>query len=282
MRNRNYSYSLNQKGQWRKWGVLFSGLVLLVIVMVQQGQAVPNGGYGHPEILLQPEELKTLIDKKEPGLRIIDVRQNAKYLTGHIPGAAQVWRPDVEDKKHSLPGMMAPQDQIEALLGNLGISSKDTLVIYSDGPDNARLWWILAFYGFPLDQMKILDGGIDAWKGKGYPTEIFSTRWGKAVFEFPKKSRKVSSLLCSLREVKSALESPHNIVLDVRSKKEYLGEEKKEGAIRAGRIPGVTWIEWKEVIVEEGPYRGYWKSAEEIKKIFSAKGVTPGKDVFLY
>jgi len=34
--------------------------------------------------------------------------------------------------------------------------------------------------------------------------------------------------------------------------------------------------------VEEGPYKGYWKSAEEIKKTFSAKGVTPEKDVYLY
>ena len=71
-------------------------------------------------------------------------------------------------------------------------------------------------------------------------------------------------------------------MLDVRSKKEYLGEEMKKGAIKAGRIPGVTWIEWKESILEEGPYKGYWKSAEEIKKVYRAKRVTPEKDLYIY
>ncbi len=41
-------------------------------------------------------------------------------------------------------------------------------------------------------------------------------------------------------------------------------------------------IEWKETIVEEGPYKGFWKSSEEIRKIFSSKGVTPDKDVYIY
>jgi thiosulfate/3-mercaptopyruvate sulfurtransferase len=85
-----------------------------------------------------------------------------------------------------------------------------------------------------------------------------------------------------LPEVKSALKKPDKVVLDVRTKKEYAGEEIKKGATKGGRIPGVTWIEWKETIVEEGPFKGYWKSAEEIKKTFSAKGVTPEKDIYLY
>ena len=72
------------------------------------------------------------------------------------------------------------------------------------------------------------------------------------------------------------------MVLDVRSKKEELGEETKKGATRPGRIPGVTWIEWKEVLVDGGPHKDYWKSAEEIKKIFSAKGINPDKDIYMY
>jgi thiosulfate/3-mercaptopyruvate sulfurtransferase len=260
----------------------FLGLALGLMLISQSVQAVPKGGYAHPEILIQPEELKVLIDKKDPNIRIIDLRPNLQYIAGHVPGGVQVWRPDVEDKKHPLPGMMAPQAQIEELMGNLGISNKNTLVIYSDGPDNGRLWWVLAYYGFPLKQMKLLDGGIDGWKAKGNPVEMTPPRVEKARFEFPEKAGRVTPLLCTLTEVKSALSNPKRVVLDVRSKKEYLGEETKEGAAKAGRIPGVTWIEWKEAIVEDGPYKGYWRSAEEIKKIFSAKGVTPNKDIYIY
>jgi len=53
-------------------------------------------------------------------------------------------------------------------------------------------------------------------------------------------------------------------------------------AVRAGRIPGVAWIEWREVLIKEGPYKGYWKSAEEIRKLFVDIGVTPDKEIYIY
>lgn len=257
-------------------------LVLLLMAMSKTTQAVPNGGYAHPEILIQPEELKTLIEGKDPSIRIIDVRERLQYLLGHIPEAVQIWRPDIEDKAHPILGMMAPRAQVEDLLGGLGISNKHTLIIYSDLYDHARLWWILAYYGFPLKQMKLLDGGIDAWKAKGYPLDINPPRVEKTRFKLKEEAKDPKPLLCTLPEVKSALKEPGKVVLDVRSKKEYLGEEMKKGAIKAGRIPGVTWIEWKESILEEGPYKGYWKPAEEIKKVYRAKGVTPEKDLYIY
>jgi thiosulfate/3-mercaptopyruvate sulfurtransferase len=257
-------------------------LVLFLMPLSQTTQAVPNGGYAHPEIIIQPEELKVLIEKRSPDIRIIDVREKLQYLNGHIPGAVEIWRPDIEDKNHPIPGMMAPRSQIEELLGNLGINNKSIIVIYSDGPDNGRLWWVLAYHGFPIKQMKLLDGGIDGWKAKGYLTEMVSTKVEKTIFKLPKETKGVRSMLCTLSDVKSALKKPDKVVLDVRSKKEFLGEETKKGATRPGRIPGVTWIEWKEVLVDGGPYKDYWKSAEDIKKIFSAKGITPDKDIYMY
>lgn len=257
-------------------------LALFLMSFTQTVQAVPNGGYAHPEIIIQPGELKALVEKKDPNVRIIDVREKLEYLRGHIPGAVQVWRPDMEDKNHPIPGMMAPQPQMEALLGNLGIREKNTLIIYSDLYDHARLWWILAYYGFPLKQMKLLDGGIDGWKARGHPLEVIPAQLEKTRFKLQGETEGRKPLLCTLPEVKSALKRPGKVVLDVRTKKEYVGEEIKKGATQGGRIPGVTWIEWKEAILEEGPYKGYLKSAEEIKKTFSAKGVTPEKDVYLY
>jgi len=257
-------------------------LVLCLMSSTQPAHAVSNGGYAHPEMIIQPGELKTLIEKKDPAIRIIDVREKLQYLSGHIPGAVQVWRPDIEDKMHALPGMVAAQSQVEELMGDLGINRQNTIIIYSDGPDNGRLWWVLAYYGFPMKQMKLLDGGIDGWKAKGYPTEMVPQAAAKTVFTFPKGSKGVRTMLCTLSDVKSALKRPDKVVLDVRSKEEFSGTETKKGAARPGRIPGVTWIEWKEVLVEAGPYKGYWKSGDEIKNLFSAKGVTPDKDIYMY
>ncbi len=257
-------------------------LMLCLVAMTKVAGAVPNGGYRHPEILIQPEELKARIDRKEPNLKIVDVREKLPYLSGHIPGAVQVWRPDIEDRMHVLPGMMASQKQVEDLMGGLGIDNKSIVVIYSDGPDNGRLWWVLAYYGFPIKQMKLLDGGIDAWKAKGYPVEIIPPKVERTILKLPKEAKRVKTILCSLPDVKSALRKPDKVILDTRSKGEFWGEETKKGATRSGRIPGAIWVEWKEVLVEDGPYKGYWKPAEEIKKIFFTKGVTPDEDIYIY
>jgi thiosulfate/3-mercaptopyruvate sulfurtransferase len=261
---------------------LMLSLALFLMAMSQITQAVPNGGYAHPEILIQPTELKVLIDKQDSNFRIVDIREKGKYLAGHVPGAVHIWRSDIEDKNHPLPGMMADQTQMEELLGSLGMSGKHTIVIYSDGPDNGRLWWILAYYGFPIQQLKLLDGGLDGWKAKSYPIEMTSPKFEETQFRLREEKERRRSVLCGLGDVKLALEEPNKVVLDVRSPKEFLGEETKGGAIKPGRIPGVSWVEWKEVLIEKGPFKGYWKSAEEIRKIFSTKGVTPEKDIYIY
>lgn len=274
---------------WRraKWGRALVPLLLtwawaLAGVMAPPAAlAVPQGGYTHPEVLIQPEELKALIDAKGGNVRIIDFRHNAKYYLGHIPGAIQVWRPETEDRSHPLPGMPASPHQMEKLLGHLGISSQNDLVIYSDQFDHTRLWWILASYGFPLARMKLLDGGIEAWKSKNYPTQLTSPRFKATTFRFPAEDR-IPSLSVGLSEVKEALTDPRRVILDVRSQEQFRGVETKEGAPRPGHIPGAVWVYWKEATVPEGPYKGYFKRAEEIGQLYSARGVTPDKDVLIY
>ncbi len=256
--------------------------VFALLISGQLALAIPSGGYARPELLTQPEDLKALIDRKDPDIRVIDVREKIKYLAGHIPGAVNIWRPDVVDKDHPIPGMMAPQPQIEELMGRLGISHRNTLIIYSDGPDGTRLWWILAYYGFPIHQMKLVDGGLDGWKTKGYQTEMIPPQISPAQFRLPGKTKSTEPLLCTLPEVRGALKEPKKVVLDVRASKEYLGEETLAGAVKPGRIPGVKWIEWREVLIKDGPNKGYWKSAEEIRKLFADLGVTPDKEIYIY
>lgn len=243
--------------------------------------AVPQGGYAQREVLLQPEELKALLDRKDTALKIIDVRHEVKYYLGHIPGAVQVWRRDLEIKKPAASAMPIPAAQLEKLMGRLGISHRDTIILYSDQFDHTRLWWLLAYYGFPLSQMRLLDGGLEAWKAKGYPTQLTSPRVKLASFKLPAAAQ-VNSLLATLEEVKGAIHDPRQVILDDRSRKQYLGEEREEGAVRAGHIPGAVWVEWKESRVPDGPFKSCFKPAAEIKQLYTAQGVTPDKDIYIY
>ena len=51
-----------------------------------------------------------------------------------------------------------------------------------------------------------------------------------------------------------------------------------ETAQRAGQIPGAASIPWGQTVREDGTF----KSPEELRSLYEAKGVTPDKDVIAY
>jgi thiosulfate/3-mercaptopyruvate sulfurtransferase len=270
----------------RKWLPLLIPLALLLAwlalaLLPHLAEGVPLGDYVHSGVLIQAEELKDILGKPDPNLRIIDFRHKAKYYLGHIPGAVQMWRTEIEDRQQRVAGLPAPAPRIAELLGRLGVGSHDNVVIYSDKYDHTRLWWILAHYGFPLSQMRLLDGGIEAWKGKGYPTQLTSPRVKPATFRFPAEPPK-DFLWANRAEVKAALGAPDKVIVDARAPRLYLGEGAKEGAPRPGRIPGAVGVFWEENRVAAGPEKGCWKSAAELKEIYAARGITTDKDIYIY
>ena len=58
-------------------------------------------GFKRGDSLITVEELKTLIDNKDPKLVVIAVVKGGltgSYTRGHIPGAFSVWRPEYEPR----------------------------------------------------------------------------------------------------------------------------------------------------------------------------------------
>jgi thiosulfate/3-mercaptopyruvate sulfurtransferase len=270
---------------WRQ-GAFPLALVLAWVLTLGVGdrpaQAVPEGGYAHPPLLIQAEELKALLDRKDPRVRVVDVRHKAKYYLGHIPGALQVWRPELEDRKAPFPGLPPPAAQLEKLLSGLGVTNRDTLIIYSDQYDHTRLWWVLAYYGFPLERLRLLDGGLEAWKTKGYPLQLTSPRVKRTSFQLPPVGARREFLLAGLEEVKAAMGHPGKVLVDDRPQKQFLGLEKEEGAARAGHIPGAVGVDWHETRVADGPFKGFFKSAAAIRELYAALWDPPEKDLYLY
>lgn len=80
--------------------------------------------------IIEAEDLKQMIDR--PNIKLIDFRSSEAYGKGHIEDAVNIGRSDLQDHSFDYSGMMAKKDQMESLLGCLGISQKDTLVVYDD------------------------------------------------------------------------------------------------------------------------------------------------------
>ena len=75
------------------------------------------------------------------------------------------------------------------------------------------------------------------------------------------------------------------VLVDVESPKEFTGEitappeYPTEHAQRGGHIPGAANIPWAQAVNDAD---GTFKSVEELKKLYEAKGITPDKEIITY
>ena len=91
-----------------------------------------------------------------PGLHVVDVRPpipqfRIGYPWGHVPGAVHLDLLEIfSGRANGIPGMLGPPVEIAALVGNAGLSARETVVIYDGdgGPAAAQAFWLLESLGF--------------------------------------------------------------------------------------------------------------------------------------
>lgn len=243
-------------------------LLILAIVMafvialagcttkVTNTKASDERGYAHPESLVTAQELKEMKD-----VVIIDfTKSGGKY----IPGAVRIKRDDVSTTVNDVSGMIVSKEKIEEVLSNAGISNDDTVVIYDSDKElwAARLWWVMKVYGH--EDVRLLDGGLDAWISAGYETESKPANPEPAKYQAKDANK---NLIADLELIKKSYDNDKLVVLDVRSEKEW----------NNGHIPGAVWIEWTKALNEDGTF----KDADELKEIYESKGITADKEAIM-
>jgi thiosulfate/3-mercaptopyruvate sulfurtransferase len=240
-------------------------------------------GFVRDDSLITPQQLKELIDKKDPNLVILAVAKTTDYRTGHIPGALQIWRGDYEpakDKPYPYGGMILNRTEFEKFARDLGINNDSTVVIYDHKYDATRVWWAFFLYG--KRDCKVLDGGFQGWKKAGYDTKILAPdkpKQGNFVAKPP-----LAGWTASMDEVWQAKTNPEMQVWDTREKNEWTGKKLKKGAFRKGRVPWAKFLNWKEfkMPVAEGEKPTAFKTADEIQKVIEKFGMDKNKYQIFY
>jgi len=234
-------------------------------------------GYHSTEHLIEVEALQGLLGGSS--IKIIDFRKMEAYRKGHIVGALPMWRNQIEDTSFAYGGMMASKEQMEALLSGLGVQNSDTIVVYDDrgSCDAARLWWILANYGF--NSVKIVNGGLDAWKEIEGVMNADATKIIPSNFTLPRQSsyRYLSTKEEMLRWV---AEKNSPVIIDTRTEDEFSGKRQKKGAQAGGRIPGSIWIDWEECVDFNASKK--FKSFEALVEIYNDLEVNDEQGIIAY
>jgi thiosulfate/3-mercaptopyruvate sulfurtransferase len=207
----------------------------------------------------------------------VDVDTNA-YGEGHITGArGWNWTSQLQDQVRR--DVIAKAD-VEKLLSGSGVGNDDTIVLYGDNNNwfAAYAFWVLEMYGHR--NLKLMDGGRKKWLDESRPTtkdapSITSASY-KAGEPNPKLRAKRDDVLASLGKAGKAL-------VDVRSPAEFSGEilappGLQETAQRGGHIPGAANVPWAQAVKEDGTF----KSTDDLKALYGAKGVSADKEVIAY
>ena len=203
---------------------------------------------------------------------VIDLRPAEQFAVGHIPGAVHLdlWGLSLIDTSE------APLRAFMWMIGHLfalrGVSPTRPVVVYEQdsGMRAARAYWFLDYLGHP--DARVLDGGFKAWIAAGRPvttdvTTPVPTDWHGS----PDPAR-----IATWRDVADRLGRPETAILDTRSDAEYYAEAVR--AKRGGAIPGAVHLEWTNNLTSDGRF----KTAEELRAMYSGAGITPDREVVTY
>lgn len=163
------------------------------------------------------------------------------YEEGHIKGAFHMNTDSVESEEF---WNIRTPEEIEKLMADYGITKDTTVICYGDTGTNSaddRVAVTLLWAG--VENVKCLDGGMEAWTKAGYEAEEGINEPEATEEEFGVTVPAHPEYVLSIEDVKDKLKNDDNFrLVSIRSQAEFTGETSGYGYIdRAGEPKGAIW-----------------------------------------
>ncbi|NIL77319.1 sulfurtransferase [Rhodococcus sp. B10] len=202
------------------------------------------------------------------------------YRHSHIPGAVYVdldtelaGAASPEHGRHPLPDIA----DLQAAARRWGIDDGDDVVVYDAGPSTsaARAWWLLRWAG--LENVKILDGGFDAWVRSAHPIEAGD---GSIL---PGDVTLQAGNLETIDADGAARIADAGGLVDARATERFRGEVEPVDP-KAGHIPGAKNLPTSALLDSDGTFLGdddlrkvladHVGTGSEVAAVYCGSGVT--------
>ena len=230
-------------------------------------------------------DLKYVQEAVKRGALLWDARGKDAFAKGHIPGAVNIGDPTITLRTEYTEDYL-PIADLEKELGAAGIDPAREIIVYGDRGLPSAYFGQLTLRYFGAANARVFHDGIDAWRAAGL-----------AVSNKPVKAKPVAlkltpqpGIIVSTREVVAALKRTDVQILDVRTVKEFRGEDVR--AIRGGHIPGAINIPFEQNWVDPETrgklQRGQVKDSagmalkprEELARVYGK--LDPAREILVY
>lgn len=220
---------------------------------------------------------KQFVESKvgQAGVTIIDGRDAAAYLDGHIPTAKSLPSSDWLASDKSLK----PQQALNQWLGEQQINSEDQIVSYC-GSGVAAANNYLALRNLGYDNVAFYDASWDEWSRdpksaqsiafNNYTFNAGAHHTGQTTTDGIPIAGAVSGVpqFLDIAAVRKAAEDSNTVIVDIRSPADY----------DWGHIPNAVNVFWDDTFNADRTL----KSNDELAAIYKKAGVTPDKRVVIY
>lgn len=233
--------------------------------------------YAHPERVVSAAWLSARLGM--PGLKVVESDEDTLlYNIGHLPGAVRIdWHTDLNDP---ITRDFIDGEAFAQLMSDKGISRDDTVVVYGDKSNwwAAYTLWVFELFGHP--DVRLLDGGRDAWMGEERDTSFEVPDYPPT--DYPVVQRRDEEFRVFVDEVRELVDKNTATIIDVRSEDEYSGhaatpeEDNAPATLRSGHIPGALNIPWGGAVYPNANFR----PVDDIRKQYAT--LDPAADTVLY
>ncbi|MEZ4863129.1 MAG: sulfurtransferase [Caldilineaceae bacterium] len=255
--------------------VLVAGCVAPVAPAAPAAPAAEQAGNGYANVDVLVDTAWVKAHLSDANVRLLDIGGNPDgYNSGHLPGARFVNLGDLTNPEDSTRGQILTQDQLSAVMSQLGIANDDTLVLYDASRNllSARAFWVLKYYQHAGD-LYLYNGGSTKWAADGEElvTEVPTVEATTYVAADPDPNIRTTG-----EYVLEHLDDPNTAVCDTRGPGEFAGTDVRSE--RGGHIPGAVNLDWSITVNEDGTF----KDAAFLTDLYAKAGFTPDKDVITY
>ena len=194
------------------------------------------------------------------------------YEAGHVPGAYFV---DLDTELAGPPGPgrhpLPSATTVTAALRRAGVGPDTPVVVYdaADSMAAARGWWIFRYFG--VADVRVLDGGLAAWRAAGGEVTTDVPADGAGIFTATPGN------LPLLDADGAASVAASGVLLDARAPERFAGEAEPMDPV-AGHIPGAVNAPTTANVDETG----HFLPATELRERFEKLGVNESARTGVY